>query len=380
VRTIAAGAAAVILALLAGIHLGRRSRLGVSPRELAQAGASTLERTSAHPRVPSVARTSSEPGYVTAQAATVTPRLEAYGQVQPISALPVNAAEEGTVTGLSVLPGMHVRTGEDLAHLSGPAIQSALQQSEADIRSARAQLTAAQKTLAIEREQLPSHLTTRAAIQQAESATAQARTNFDNAQSHLQAVRQMMTLSAPADGTVLAINASDGQLMNIGQPVVTLETTAKLWLRASYYGADLSLIRVGMRGVFSPASGSSPIPVRVRAVSGAVTAGEAEMIGLTPATSAAQWVNGEFGSVTVDLPARKLVAVPTCALILDEGKWWVLVHTAQGDHPQEVVPGPARGWNTFLESGLSAGSHVVVEDAYLLFHRGISKAYQPPDQ
>lgn len=378
-KGIFAATAAVILALLAGVQLGRRSRTSTPPRKFAQSDVSFLERTSADPKVPSVATTSSEPGYVTVQAATVTPRLEAYGQVQPISALPVSAAEEGTIAGLSVVPGMHVRTGEELAHLSGPAIQMSLQQSAADVRSAQAQLTAAQKTLEIEREQLPSHLTTRAAIQQAQSAAAQARTNFDNAQSHLQAVRQMMTISAPANGTVLAIDASDGQLVNTGQPVVTLQTTARLWLQASYYGADFSLIRVGMKGVFSPANGSASIPVRVRAISGAMTSGEGEMIGLTPVASTARWINGEFGTVTLSLASRKLVAVPTGSLILDRGKWWVLVHTAQGDHPQQVVPGPTHGWNTFLESGLSPGSEIVVENAYLLFHRGIAARYTPPD-
>lgn len=378
-KGISAAAVAVILALLAGVQLGRSSRTGAPPRKFAQSDVSFLERTVADPKVPSVATTPSEPGYVTVQASTVTPRLEAYGQVQPISTLPVNAAEEGTIAGLSVVPGMHVRTAEDLAHLSGPRIEMSLRQSAADVRSAQAQLTAAQKTLAIEREQLPSHLTTRAALQQAQSATAQARTNFDNTQSHLQAVRQMMTISAPANGTVLAINASDGQLVNTGQPVVTLQTTARLWLQASYYGADLSLIRVRMKGVFSPANGSASIPVRVRAISGAMTPGEGEMIGLTPASSTALWINGEFGTVTLSLPSRKLVVVPTGSLILDRGKWWVLVHTPTGDHPQQVVPGPTRGWNTFLESGLSPGSEIVVENAYLLFHRGIAARYTPPD-
>lgn len=374
-RGIVAATAALILVLLAGVQLGRWSRASAPPRTSADSRAPSAGKASADGTA-----VSSDPAYVTVEEATVVPRVEGYGQVQPIATLPINAAEEGSVVGLTVLPGMHVRTGQELAHLSGPAIELALQQSEADVRSTHAQLTAAQKSLAIEREQLPSHLSTRATVQQAESAVAQAQTSFDNAQSHLQAVRQMMTISAPANGTVLAINASDGQLVSVGQPVATLQTTARLWLQASYYGADLSSIRVGMRGVFSPASGNAPIPVRVQAISGAVTAGEGEMIGLAPVISATQWATGEFGTVTLNLPARRLVAVPTRSLILDQGKWWVLVHTSQGDHPQQVVPGPSQGWNTFLESGLTAGSQIIVEDAYLQFHRGISNTYQPPDQ
>jgi RND family efflux transporter MFP subunit len=379
-RRIVPATVAAVLVLLAAIQFVKWSRADAPRHKGVQSRTSVTGQTSADPNALTVAPLPSDPAYVTVRAATITPRLEAYGQVQPISTLPVNAAEQGVVTDLTVLPGTHVREGQDLAHLRGPAIQSALQQSEADVRSAQAQFTAAQKTLVIEREQLSSHLSTRTMVQQSESAVAQAQTNFDNAQSRLLSVRQMMTLSAPANGMVLAINASNGQLVSVGQPVVTLQTAARLWVEASYYGTDLSSIQLGMTGVFSPANGSAPIPVRVRAISGAMTPGEGEMIGLTPVASTAHWINGEFGTVILDLRPRKLVAVPTRSLILDRGKWWVLVHTPQGEHPQEVVPGPTQGWNTFLESGLIAGSQVLVEDAYLLFHRGISNAYKPPDQ
>ncbi len=384
-KRIIVGTAVAILVVLAGVQVAEWSRAGSPPREPTPARASLASgRAKAGPEAPAagsdaspVTAPSSEAGYVITQAATVSPRLVAYGQVQPISLLPVNAAEPGVVTALGVLPGTHVRAGQEIAHLSGPAIQSALEQSEANVRSAQAQLSAARKTLAIEREQLPSHLSTRAAVQQARSAAAQAQTNFENAQSHLEAVRRMLALAAPANGTVLAIDAPNGQLVAAGQPVVTLQTTARLWLAASYYGPDLSLIHVGMTGVFAPADGSAPVPVRVRAVSGAMAAGEGEAIGLMPMVPTSRWINGEYGSVTLDLPPQKLVAVPTRALVLDRGKWWVLVHSPEGDRPQEVVPGPTRGWNTFLESGVSAGTQIVVEDAYLLFHRGIAKRYTP---
>jgi cobalt-zinc-cadmium efflux system membrane fusion protein len=318
--------------------------------------------------------------YVTAVAANVTSHLRAYGQVMPIATLPVSAAESGIVTGLTAIPGEHVRAGQELAHLTGPEIELSLRQGQAGLRSAQAQLEAARKYLNIEREQLPSHLSTRATVQQAESAVAQAQTNFDNARSHLEAVRQMMTLSAPAPGIVLTLNASAGQLVSAGQPVVTLQTTQGLWLEAMYYGSEMSRIHVGMRGVFSPSDGSGRTEVRVRAISGSMTAAGGEMIGLDPITASARWVSGEFGSVTLDLPPRKLVAVPTRSLILDQGKWWVVVHTGSGDHAQQVMPGPRRGWQTFLESGLKAGSQVVVENAYLLFHRSIGAQYQPPDE
>lgn len=90
-------------------------------------------------------------------------------------------------------------------------------------------------------------------------------------------------------------------------------------------------------------------------------------------------VNGQFGTVTLNGAQRLLPVVPTRALVLDQGKWWVLVRTEKGEQPQAVVPGPAHGWQTVIESGLQPGEQIVVENAYLEFHRGISENYQPPD-
>jgi cobalt-zinc-cadmium efflux system membrane fusion protein len=71
--------------------------------------------------------------------------------------------------------------------------------------------------------------------------------------------------------------------------------------------------------------------------------------------------------------------VPTSALVLDRGRWWVLVRTARGDRPQPVVPGPALGWRTWIAAGLRAGQQVVAKDAFLKYHRDIAQSYQPPD-
>ncbi|HET9088488.1 MAG TPA: efflux RND transporter periplasmic adaptor subunit [Acidobacteriaceae bacterium] len=331
------------------------------------ANAQTPQKSSVHLR------------YVTAQLSAVTPDLEAYGQVEPIAVVPVSAAQTGVVAGLKVVPGMHVRAGQELAHLNGPEINSLLMQSQADVRSTQAQLNATQKSLEIQKQQLAAHLSTRQVVHQAESAVAQAQTSWDNAQARLRAARQMMTISAPANATVLTLNAADGALVSAGQPIVTLQTVSQLWLKASYYGADLGAIRIGMAGSFVPADSTQAIPVKVSAVFGSMMSGGGESIALVSTNPKSRWINGEFGKVTLYAAQRKLVAVPTRALILDQGKWWVMVHTPNGDRPQAVVPGPARGWQTFLEAGLNPGAQIVVANAYLLFHRGISKNFQLPD-
>lgn len=327
--------------------------------------------------IPAAAQT--DPDFVTVQARQYAPVLVAYGQIEPVAVVPVAAAETGVISDLRVRPGTRVRAGEVLAHLTGPAVSSLLLQSGADVRSAAAQLAAAEKSLAIEQQQLPSHLTTRQAVHQAESAAAQARTALDDAQSRLKAVQQMRTLTAPGNGIVLTLDSAEGALVGAGQTIVTLQAADGLWLQAMYYGRDLGTIRVGVSGIFAPADGSEPIPVRVVSIPGTIVPGGGESVALEPAVAPSEWLNGEAGTVTLNLPPRTMVEVPTRALIVNQAKWWVLVHTTKGSRPQQVVPGPAEGWNTWIESGLAPGTEIVVKNAYLLFHAGIAEQYQVPN-
>jgi RND family efflux transporter MFP subunit len=320
-----------------------------------------------------------EANAIAAQLRAVTPHLVAYGQVESINTVQINAAETGVVEGLRAVPGTRLRAGQEIAQLGGPSLRTVLLQNEADVRSARAQLAAAQRLLTIQRRQLPAHLTTRQAVQQAESTEAQAQTGLDKALSRLDAARQMMTLTAPAAGIVVALNSGDGQLVSAGQPLVTLQPEGRLWLRANYYGSALHSIHVGIAARFTPSDGSAPVAVRVCSVPGTLAAGGGESIALCSARPNANWLNGEAGTVTVDLPRRMLVAVPTRALVLNDGKWWVMIHTAKGNHPQQVEPGPTEGWNTFIESGLAAGAQVIVNNAYLLFHASIAEQFEIPD-
>ena len=320
-----------------------------------------------------------ETNFITAQSQTVTNQFEACAQVEPIAVLPVRVAQAGIVAGLEIVPGTAVQAGRKLSELGGPEIQSALEQAKTDVSSTRTNLLAAQKTLAIERQQLASHLATRQVVLQSEGAAAQAQSAFDTAQAQLQALRQTITLIAPVDGTVLAVNATDGERVSTGETILTLQPADKLWLKAVYYGTDAAAIHAGMTGQFTPASGGEIIPVKVSAVFGSLNTDGGESVGLLATTPTPGWLNGESGAVTLNGLVQQLVAVPTRALILDQGQWWVLVHTATGSRPQVVTPGPTRGWQTFIKRGLEPGTEVVVENAYLKFHQGISKNYRPPD-
>lgn len=326
-------------------------------------------------------------GVVTVHAQSLAEIFPAYGEVRPIAPLPVSASEPGVVTHLRVVPGSKVRAGEALATLTGPEILSLLTLREAAVRSARAQLAAAGRSLTIERQQLSAQLSTQQAVAAAQSAVAAAQAAFDSAQSNLKLAQEMRTLRASSAGTVLSVSAADGQRVMPGQTLLVLQADDRLWLTAAYYGADAAAIHVGMAGSFQPAAGGIAVPVKVVMLSAALAPDGGELVGLDAVdargalagTAVPPWLNGERGTVTLAGPAHRGMAVPTRALILDRARWWVLVRTPHGLRPRAVVPGPARGWETFIVHGLSPGEQVVVQNAYLEYHRDIAQRYAPPD-
>lgn len=326
--------------------------------------ANTVRSTAAAAPGPSEAAT------LTVQSRPVTEDLTAYGQVQPVAVTQVRAVQAGVVSRL-VLPGEPVTSGQVLAVLGGPQAQSLLDERRGTLRAATIQLAA-------DRHELTAQLVTRQTLAADEAA-------YESARGQLRVALQALTLRAPAAGQVLTVHAADGEQVATGQLILTLQTSQP-WLEATYYGADALAIHPGMSGRFEPTSGAS-IPVRVRTVAQALGPDGGEQVGLLPLSRHADhsaaalpeaWRSGQWGTVTLTGAARPMVAVPTRALILDRAHWWVLVRTPRGVRRREVVPGPTSGWMTIISQGLRPGEQVVIENAYLEFHRSTAQRYTPP--
>lgn len=293
----------------------------------------------------------------------------------------VRVSNPGTLDGLTLLPGSIVAATQILAHIGGPRMQALLTAREQDLHRARARAEAATRKLAIVERLLADRLATRQAVVTAQSDLAAARADESTADAQLREIREDRIVRAPVAGTVVAVQAANGEQVSAGQALLTLQPAGRLWIRATFYGADARLLSVDMTGQFQPADGSAAIAVRIATIASRVATDSGLGVGLvaTAPTSAAALINGEWGSVSLEGPSSRMVVVPTRALIVDGGRWWVLVRTPHGDQARPVTPGPVHGWETSIASGLEPGQQVVVTDAYLEYHRSIAHAYTPPD-
>ncbi len=317
-------------------------------------------------------------GLATVETRTLASPLTAYAHVEAIHTLTLHAMVAGTVTGLRVVPGMAVHKGQVLVKLAGAEYTAAFQSARSKRMRAQTAFKLAQKTALGVARTYPD-LSTHQQLDQAHAAVADARAHLQATRAQLDYLRAGHQVRAPTEASVLAIFVNNGERVATGAPLVRMLPRHALWLRAVFYGKDIGRLHPGMHGVFQPAAGGKPIPIRVRSVIDPLRPDGGRGIACVPTKNAPAWYSGEAGTLHLDGPKRTWTTVPTRALILDEGRWWVLIHTTMGTHRQVVQPGPTIGPVTLIAKGLKAGQQVIVTDAYLRFHREFAHHYQPPD-
>ena len=299
-------------------------------------------------------------GRVTVRVTLQAPSLSGFAIVQPGTPVKITALQAGVLTSLAVAPGESVHPGQTIGRLSGPQIAAAL-------ATAQGANAAADAALAAEQGKFAEHLSTKAAVAQAKAAAASAR-------AQLAALRAAASLQSPVAGQVQSLAAGPGSALQPGQPVAVVQPAAGAWVKAVLYDPQAAELSPGTAARFAPANGNAAIPVTLRGEQGTQPDG-----GVVLAFSGTGLLPGQAGTLSLSLRARRVFLVPSEALVMDNGRWWVMLHDAQGNHAVQVVPGAADGAQTPILAGLAAGDQVIVQDAALLYHRDIASLYQPPD-
>ena len=301
------------------------------------------------------------------------PGYTLFARVEPVHVLVVRAAGTGTLRDLTARPGAHVRAGERLARLGGPVYRAAFDSSRARLRAAKKAVRLAQDRLKATRSRYPV-LSNRLTLDQARQALMQAEASLVNARAHFTAVKAEGTIDAPVAGTVSDVLASDGGRVGAGDGIADIHPAGSLWLRGAVYGDMVRAVHMGMDGTFQPTGGGKFIPVRITHL---IPSDLNDGIGVAfaPTAKTPQWFDGESGLVTLQRHNPTELTVPTSALVLDHGRWWVVAVSGHKFMPVKVKPDGSRGGWTWIAEGVKPGERVVSSGAYRIFHRYFSKRY-----
>jgi len=303
------------------------------------------------------------------------PEIHAWAQVKSVAPLELRMPLAAEVARVNVVQGQVVATGTPLVELSGPQLSAQLVAARAKVAASREELKSAQEIAGSVKRNYPV-LSDRHAVASAQAALAVAKGKLDEAEASEHALRAQVWLKSPVAATVNAVHVAPGSFLAQGSPVLTLLPSGRLWLSAEVF--DASAPRAG-KGRFIPSDGGPAIDVRLVSELPVRAADGARVFNFAPAKPDPRWQAGETGELIIRGAGQTAVAVPAGALILDAGQWYVLADAAGKLTPLRVTPGPSRGNDVVILSGLKAGTRVVVRQAYLLYHRDFAAHYTPPD-
>lgn len=179
-----------------------------------------------------------------------------------------------------------------------------------------------------------------------------------------------ISLRAPIAGTVTTLEVREGQRVNAGQTLMTINGLTSVWVEAAIPQAQASSIRSG-----------TPVTVRVDAWPGRVFNGQVETllpdIDNATRTQSARIVlsnpdgalaPGMFAHVALS-PASEapVIVVPDEALIADGESTRIIVTEGDGHfRAATVTPGRTSGGMTEIRGGLTDGQRIVVSGQFLI--------------
>ena len=297
----------------------------------------------------------------TVEAATWEQRLTAVGSLEAVQGVTVTAELSGKVVRIAFDPGAYVQAGDLLV--------------QQDISSETAQLRADEATLALKkanhersRELLAEKVTTRAAYDQALAEYRQAEAAIDN----IRSIIAKKTIRAPFAGRLGIRLVNLGQILEGGQPIVSLQSLDPIFVNFSLPQEDVARIQLGLTvRIATDALPDEVIEGRITAISPLVDEATRNIrIQATVDNQKERLRPGMYAAVEVILPeADPVLVIPTTAVLYapySDSVFVVEDGPAEGEgaaalvlRQQFVRLGDQRGDFVAVTSGLKEGEAVV---------------------
>ena len=305
---------------------------------------------------------------VVVQEDTWESRLIAVGSLDAVQGVMVTAELSGKVVRIDFEAGSKVKAGNLLVQQDTSSEAAELRAAEANMALAKLNLERLNKLLA------------RKTI---------ARSQYDNAEAQykegqakvegIKAVIAKKNIRAPFDGRLGIRLVNLGQILNEGDPIVSLQSIDRIFVNFSLPQQHLAQVQAGLTvRVSSDALPGEAIEGKITAINPEIDPASRNIrLQATVANRAEHLRPGMFVNVTVVLPtARKVISVPATAVLYApySDSVFLVQSEKEGDDQssglvvrQQVVElGEKRGDFVAVESGLEAGETIASTGAFKL--------------
>jgi len=351
-----------------------------------------------------------EPNYLTAIAERrdIQDTVLASGTIKAFKQVSVGAQASGQIKSLKVALGDQVKKGQLVAEIDSLTQENALKTAEAELEDTRAQLRAKEATLkqselAYQRQQQmlaqdassrENYETAEATLNTTRADIAALKAQIDKGKISVDTSRVTLgytKITAPIDGTVVAIVAQEGQTVNANQSTPTIIKVARMdtvTIKAQISEADVTRVHTGQQVYFTilgePDKRYSTTLRSIEPAPDSILQDDTSTTSTTStsssSTSTAIYYNGLLdvpnpgGKLRISMTtqvyivlaeARNAVVVPSTALGERDadGRYTVRVLDAQGKGAataRKVRIGINTNANVQITEGLNAGERVVI--------------------
>lgn len=332
---------------------------------------------------------------------SIAQTVSATGEISAAQLVDVGAQASGQIKKLHVTLGQQVKKGDLIAEIDSTSQLNNLNTNKAKLDTYQAQLVSAEIALRsadkkYKREQAlwQEDATSREALEDAQDAFAAAKASVAELKSSIRQTQIAINtaeadlgytrITAPMDGTVVAIPVEEGQTVNANQTTPTIVQVADLSTmlnKMQIAEGDVNKVKAGMKLSFTTLS--QPDNVREATLEsidpGLTTMSQGSYTTSTDTTDSAIYyyarslVPNEDNVLHIGMTtentiiinqAEKVLAVPKLAVKQRGGKQYVRV-LGENKQPQEkeITTGLSDNMSTEVKSGLSEGENVIISEA-----------------
>jgi membrane fusion protein, multidrug efflux system len=315
-------------------------------------------------------------------------RLDALGNVTPISSVAIKARVDTNIVGVHFRDGAHVNQGDLLFTLDGRAIQAQIEQTEGMVERDRAQLAGAERDVARYTDLVAKSATPVINLDNAKTQADVFRAAIKTDQGLLENLKVQLsycTVTAAISGRISAANVKIGNFVRQADtaPMATINQMAPVYVSFSVPQKNLPDIRQAIAA--ETATVLAKVPGQEKRANGQVSmientvdsaTGMATIRATMPNKDELLWP-GTLVTAEMTLREEEAVVVPNAAVQVSQTGNFVFVVKDGVSKVQKVTVERQIDNETVITSGLS-GDETVVTDGQLLLSDGTRVAPRPP--